>query len=108
MCVCVCVCCVRAAEFRAIWSQCTLRNDRMRDVTGLDFRPLDESVRDCVESLISVVRCLVNDHVVYACFLRFSQKRAQEVESATLAHFQFVCGCWVQGEVTCKTRDSKL
>jgi hypothetical protein len=64
LCVCVCVCCVRAAEFRAIWSQCTLRNDRMRDVTGLDFRPLDESVRDCVESLISVVRCLVDDHVV--------------------------------------------
>ena len=29
-------------EFRGIWSQCTLRNDRMRDVTGLTFRTFDE------------------------------------------------------------------
>ena len=44
----------RKAEFQKIWAGCTLRNDRMRRVTGLEFRPLDESVRDCVESLISV------------------------------------------------------
>jgi hypothetical protein len=44
----------RKEEFRAIWSQCTLRNDRMQNVTGLTFRPFDESLRDCVESLIAV------------------------------------------------------
>ena len=44
----------REAEFRAIWAQCELRNDRIRAVTGVTFRPLDESIRDCVESLISV------------------------------------------------------
>ena len=44
----------REAKYRAIWAGCELRNDRMRRVTGLDFRSLDESIRDCVESLISV------------------------------------------------------
>ena len=44
----------REAEFRAIWAGCELRNDRIRAVTGVTFRPLDESIRDCVESLISV------------------------------------------------------
>lgn len=44
----------REAEFRAIWASADLRNDRMRAVTGLTFRPLDESIRDCVESLISI------------------------------------------------------
>ena len=44
----------RKEEFRAIWAGCTLRNERMKSVTGLGFRPLDESLRDCVESLISV------------------------------------------------------
>ena len=44
----------REAEFRAIWAQCELRNDRIRAVTGVTFRPLDESIRDCVESLVSV------------------------------------------------------
>lgn len=44
----------REAELRAVWAQCDLRNDRIRAVTGIRFRPLDESIRDCVESLMSV------------------------------------------------------
>ena len=44
----------REAELRAIWAGCDLRNDRIRDRLGMRFRPLDESLRDCVESLISV------------------------------------------------------
>jgi dihydroflavonol-4-reductase len=44
----------REAEFRAIWAGCDLRNDRIRAVTGVTFRPFDESLRDCVESLLSV------------------------------------------------------
>jgi len=46
----------REQEFRAIWAGCELRNDRIRSVTSVTFRPLDESIRDCVESLISVAR----------------------------------------------------
>ncbi len=44
----------REAEFRAIWASVELRNDRMRAATGVEFRPLDVSIRDCVESLMSV------------------------------------------------------
>jgi nucleoside-diphosphate-sugar epimerase len=44
----------REAEFRAIWAKASLRNDRVRAATGIAFRPLDESIRDCVESLIAV------------------------------------------------------
>ncbi len=44
----------REAEFRSIWSGCELRNERIRKVTGLAFRPFDESLRDCVESLVAV------------------------------------------------------
>jgi nucleoside-diphosphate-sugar epimerase len=44
----------REAEFRAIWAQADLKNERIRAATGVTFRPLDESIRDCVESLISV------------------------------------------------------
>ncbi|MEM7216975.1 MAG: NAD-dependent epimerase/dehydratase family protein [Pseudomonadota bacterium] len=44
----------REAELRGIWAGCELRNERMRRATGVQFRPLDESIRDCVESLISV------------------------------------------------------
>ena len=44
----------RETEFRAIWAGCDLRNERVRALTGIAFRPLDESLRDCVESLISV------------------------------------------------------
>ena len=44
----------REAEMRAIWAGCILRNDRMRARTGITFRPLDASLRDCVESLVAI------------------------------------------------------
>ena len=44
----------REPELRAIWTGVEPRNDRMRAVTGVEFRPFDESLRDCVESLQSV------------------------------------------------------
>ena len=44
----------REAEFRSIWAGCTLRNDRIRGVLPITFRPLDDSIRDCVESLLAV------------------------------------------------------
>jgi nucleoside-diphosphate-sugar epimerase len=44
----------RESEFRRIWALGDLRNDRMRAATGVAFRPLDDSLRDCVESLIAV------------------------------------------------------
>jgi nucleoside-diphosphate-sugar epimerase len=44
----------REAEMRAIWAGTELRNDRIRAATGVTFRPLDESIRDCVESLIAI------------------------------------------------------
>ena len=44
----------RESELRAIWAGCELRNDRMRAATGIEFRDLDTSIRDCVESLISI------------------------------------------------------
>jgi hypothetical protein len=46
----------REAEFRGIWAQAELRNDRMRAATGLTFRSLDDSIRDCVESLIAIAK----------------------------------------------------
>ena len=44
----------REAELRAIWAGCELRNDRIRAVVPVTFRALDESIRDCVESLLAV------------------------------------------------------
>lgn len=44
----------REAEFRAIWAGCELRNDRICETLDMEFRPLDDSIRDCVESLISI------------------------------------------------------
>ena len=46
----------REAELRAIWAGCELRNDRIRAVTAVTFRPFDETLRDCVESLVSVAK----------------------------------------------------
>jgi nucleoside-diphosphate-sugar epimerase len=43
----------RESELRAIWALTDLRNDRIRAATGVTFRPLDESIRDCVEALIA-------------------------------------------------------
>ncbi|MDA1073701.1 MAG: NAD-dependent epimerase/dehydratase family protein [Proteobacteria bacterium] len=45
---------VREKEMRAIWAGCELRNDRVRSVVPIQFRPLDDSIRDCVESLLTV------------------------------------------------------
>jgi len=44
----------REAELRGVWRQTEIRNDRIVAATGMSFRPLDESLRDCVESLIGV------------------------------------------------------
>ena len=44
----------REAEFRSIWAKADLRNDRMRAAAGIEFRSLDESIRDCVESLLAI------------------------------------------------------
>jgi nucleoside-diphosphate-sugar epimerase len=44
----------REAELRGIWAGLELRNDRIREVTSVTFRALDESIRDCVESLLTV------------------------------------------------------
>ena len=46
----------RETKYRAIWAGVELRNDRMRNVTGVTFRPFDESLRDCVESLLTVAK----------------------------------------------------
>lgn len=42
----------REAGMRAIWAGCDLRNDRIRAAAGVTFRSLDESIRDCAESLL--------------------------------------------------------
>lgn len=44
----------KEAEFRAIWNGCELRNDRIKATLGMEFRTLDVSIRDCVESLLTV------------------------------------------------------
>ncbi len=44
----------REQEMRSIWAGCELRNDRIKNLLGINFRSLDESVRDCVESLLSI------------------------------------------------------
>ncbi len=44
----------REQEFRSIWAGLELRNDRIKAVAPLTFRPLDDSIRDCVESLMAV------------------------------------------------------
>ena len=44
----------REAEMRRIWAGCELRNDRIRAVLPIRFRSLDESIRDCVESLMAI------------------------------------------------------
>ena len=46
----------REKEMRAIWAGCELRNERILRVTDVSFRSLDESVRDCVESLLSIAK----------------------------------------------------
>ena len=46
----------REGKYRSIWAGCELRNDRIKAVTGVEFRPFDESLRDCVESLRTVAK----------------------------------------------------
>ncbi len=44
----------REAELRRVWAGCELRNERMIAATGIEFREFDDSLRDCVESLIAI------------------------------------------------------
>lgn len=44
----------RRQESRAVWAGLDLRNDRIRAVVAITFRSQDESLRDCVESLLTV------------------------------------------------------
>lgn len=46
----------RETKYRGIWAGVDLRNDRIKAVTGVEFRPFDESLRDCVESLLTVAK----------------------------------------------------
>lgn len=46
----------RETKYRGIWAGVQSRNDRIRAVTGITFRPFDDSLRDCVESLLSVAK----------------------------------------------------
>ena len=46
----------REGKYRRIWAGVQLRNDRIKAVTGVEFRPFDESLRDCVESLLTVAK----------------------------------------------------
>ena len=47
-------------EFRGIWDGLELRNDRIRAATPIEFRPFDDSLRDCVESLLAVAGVVPN------------------------------------------------
>ena len=44
----------REAELRSIWAGCELRNDRIRAAIPIEFRPFDDSLRACGESLLAV------------------------------------------------------
>lgn len=44
----------REGEFRSIWAGLELHNERIRAAVPIEFRPFDDSLRDCVESLIAV------------------------------------------------------
>lgn len=44
----------RKEEFRNAWGVCELHNERIRNTLGMEFRPLDTSIRDCVESLLLI------------------------------------------------------
>jgi nucleoside-diphosphate-sugar epimerase len=44
----------RQDEFRSIWAGLELHNERIRAVVPVEFRPFDDSLRDCVESLIAI------------------------------------------------------
>ncbi len=44
----------REARYREIWAGLDCRNDRITSVTGIEFRDFEETLRDCVESLIAI------------------------------------------------------
>ena len=44
----------RESRYRGLWRAADLRNERMVELTGITFRSFDDSLRDCVESLIAV------------------------------------------------------
>jgi nucleoside-diphosphate-sugar epimerase len=44
----------RETELRKVWAGVELRNDRILSVLPIRFRPMDESIRDCVESLVCI------------------------------------------------------
>ncbi len=50
----------REDEFRGIWDGLELRNDRIRAAVPIEFRPFDDSLRDCVESLLAVAGVVPN------------------------------------------------
>lgn len=56
----------REAELRKVWAGVELRNDRILSVLPIRFRPMDESIRDCVESLISIAGVQVRQRVQHA------------------------------------------
>ena len=46
---------LQARESRyGLWRAADLRNERMAELTGITFRSFDDSLRDCVESLIAI------------------------------------------------------
>jgi nucleoside-diphosphate-sugar epimerase len=45
---------ITETEARSIWQGCKLQNRRICETVGIIFRPLEESLRDCVQSLITV------------------------------------------------------
>ena len=50
----------REDEFRSIWGGLQLHNERIRAAAPITFRPFDDSLRDCVESLIAVAGVVPN------------------------------------------------
>lgn len=44
----------REEEFRKVWQGCDLRNEKIKSIFPIAFRSLDDSIRDCAESLLSV------------------------------------------------------
>lgn len=50
----------RETEFRSIWDGVSLRNERIRAAVPIEFRPFQDSLRDCVESLIAIGGVPVN------------------------------------------------
>lgn len=56
----------RESELRRVWAQVELRNDRIKSILPIQFRTMDESIRDCVESLISIAGITVRQRAADA------------------------------------------